>query len=272
MIDAHCHLQDERFSEPVENILERASKMGVTHVVCCGTRQQDWEKVYRLASEFRHVVAFFGVHPWFAGHLKDRWRESLEGMLDRIPSGVGEIGLDFTGGMPQKDVQISVAEAQLRIAAERKLPVSIHCRKGWGELIHLLDKVKLPAGGLVHGWSGSAEMIHAFEKRGMYISFGGSITRKGNIKAQRSIAAVSKRRLLLETDSPDMIPEGVEGNVNQPSNLAYIIETAALLRGTSPEQVDELTSRNARAFLKKILLPLDIAPNQQGYDAKGEKR
>ncbi len=253
MIDMHCHLQDSRFTEPIEKVIDRARSRGVTHFVCCGTNPGDWEAVSALANKFSRIVPFYGIHPWYVDNDFEDSLGYLTRMLSQRPCGIGEIGLDYTEGMADRKLQICVCRKQLKIAAERKLPVAIHCRKAWSDLINLLDQIRLSAGGLIHAWSGSSEMISAFEKRGMYISFGGSITRVRNKKAHKAVRCVSSERMLIETDSPDMVPEGIEAKVNEPCYLKEVAKAAAFYRDGSFEQIDNTTSRNAQNLLRGLI-------------------
>jgi len=247
LFDAHCHLQDERFSGRLPLIIDRARSAGVTRMSCCGCEESDWEAVRKIALEYKTVAPSFGLYPLNTARRSEKWREQLKSFLLSAPAaGVGEIGLDNSIESSENPEQEDVFIAQLRLARELQRPVTIHCRKAWGKLLEIIkreDGVKF--GGMLHTYSGSPEMVRPFEELGLNISFSGAITRPGNRRGCASLRAVSEERLLLETDSPDIMPVGAEGGYNEPANLPLIARAAALLRGKPVEAVAELTFNNA---------------------------
>ena len=135
---------------------------------------------------------------------------------------------------------------QLKLSQKYQRPVSIHCRGAWGAMPDLIKtNGGFGGGGLVHSWSGSSEMVKVFEKMGAYISFSGSVTGEKNKKAHRACKVVSRDRLLVETDSPDILPTGVDTELNEPMYIKKIIEKIALIRGEKEEDVALYTYENA---------------------------
>lgn len=253
LFDAHCHLQDERFSDRLPLIISRACSAGIGRMSCCGSEEQDWEAVKRIALEYEPVLPSFGLYPLNVVRRSGKWLEQLKSFLLSIPSGVGEIGLDNSIESGNNTEQEEVFIAQLRLARELRRPVTIHCRKAWGRLLEILkqeDGVKF--GGMLHTYSGSPEMVGPFEEMGLHISFSGAITRPGNKRGCESLRAVAGERLLLETDSPDLTPVGAEGGYNEPANLPLVARAAALLRGQSVEAVAELTYKNAERLFSFV--------------------
>jgi TatD DNase family protein len=217
--------------------------------MCCAVGPADWTAVERLGARQPRAAASFGVHPWRVRDLPDDWRVRLETLCSRNPrAGVGEIGLDFTDRSADRDRQQAVFAAQLDLASRLRRPVSIHCRKAWQALIELLEKHPLSAGGMIHAWSGSPELVDKMQRMGLSISFGGAVTHRRNRKARESARAVDAGRLLIETDSPDMLPAGCAGPLNEPANIVYIAREIAALRSVDPEAIAELTAANARAL------------------------
>jgi TatD DNase family protein len=244
--DAHCHLQDERLAPILDEALGRARDAGVGLFMCCGSEEGDWENVARIGRAHEGIRVSYGVHPWYIADLSDAWVDHLKEYLMRFPaSGVGEIGLDFAVRGAERDRQMEVFERQLDLAVELQRPVSIHCRKAFAAVADALRR-RETAGGVMHSWSGSPEMMREFETLGMYISFSGSITRTRNKRGHASVQAVSPDRLLLETDSPDLAPIGFEDRPNEPANLRVIAQTVARLLGRSREEVAKLSTENFR--------------------------
>lgn len=255
LFDAHCHLQDGRFLNYLPLIISRACSAGISRMSCCGSEELDWEAVRKIALEYKAVLPSFGLYPLNVARRSGKWLEQLKSFLLSIPSGVGEIGLDNYIESGNNAEQEEVFIAQLRLARELQRPVTIHCRKAWGRLLEIIkreDGVKF--GGMLHTYSGSPELVRPFEELGLNISFSGAITRPGNKQGCASLRVVAEERLLLETDSPDLMPVGAEGGHNEPANLPLVVRAAALLLGKPVETVAELTFNNAnRLFCFKEL-------------------
>jgi len=220
----------------------------VRRMLCCGSEEADWADVARVGAGYGGAVACaYGVHPWYVDKLNDGWEARLEGYLrDDCSAAVGEIGLDNAVD-PRNDVrQADVFARQLEIAGRLKRPVSIHCRKAWGGLLSILRGAGgLRFGGAIHSYSGPPDLVGELESLGCCVSFSGSILIPGGRRAAESLKTVSRDRLLIETDSPDILPRGAPGPHNEPANLAVILHKAAEILGEPPENVASRTFENA---------------------------
>jgi TatD DNase family protein len=167
---------------------------------------------------------------------------------------VGEIGLDQVVKATSMEKQEEVFTIQLALAIDFDVPVNIHCRKAWEQLIRNLKRYwKKGAPFVIHSFSGTVDTIEPLTALGAYFSFSGSLTRSHNKRAHKSIGAVPIDRLLVETDAPDIPPEIGHAidykKPNEPVNIVYIVEKAAELLGMKPEEVASLTWENScRAF------------------------
>jgi len=254
LFDAHCHLQDERLAGRLAEVLSRAEKAGVRRMLCCGCHERNWSTVLALAQAHPEIVPSFGIHPWYMEGRTAGWLKTLERFLAGHPSGVGEIGLDHAASPRADKEQEAVFIAQLRLARRLKRPVSLHCRKAWESLLGILHaEGGVEWGGLMHSYSGPAELVKPLEEMGLYISFSGAVTRPGNKRGQRALAAVSPDRLLIETDSPDLPPLGSPGAVNEPANLTLVAAGVADILGRSIDWVAEQTFANASRLLAGII-------------------
>ena len=226
--DTHTHLQDISFGPDRGRVVENARKQGVLKLLCCATGPRDWEAVYQLALKYEgFLVPAFGVHPLYLEELVEGWEERLEGYLKKIPSAVGEIGLDFWVKDAEAEKQVEVFEKQLELAEKYERPVSVHCRKAWDALLKIWKekgrKVKI----VMHSYSGSADTLKILLKGEVFFSFSGAVTRPGHVKTVKALSAVPHDRILFETDSPDLIPWGCEGTRNEPGFLPLIVHSAA---------------------------------------------
>lgn len=246
LFDAHTHIQDLRLYRIRDKIIERSLEGGVWKIMCCGTHEGDWGAVLEMESNYQPVVASLGIHPWFVESRGADWLDKLETLIKNSSASIGEIGLDRLVADRNDSEQETVFIEQLKLSHKYQRPVSLHCRKAWGVMPDLIKtNGGLPYGGLVHSWSGSVEMVKVFEKMGASISFSGSVTRENNKKAHQACRAVSKERLLIETDSPDLLPSGIDAALNEPVYIKKVLATVAAIRGEKEEDVALYSFENA---------------------------
>ena len=250
LYDAHNHFQDPRLVAHHEQIVQHLQAVGLKKMVVNGTRENDWPTVLKLARQHEFIVPSFGYHPWYLDQRTSDWESRLQEHLDAIPSAVGEIGLDRWMKNHDREMQERMFVTQLRIAAERNLPVSIHCLKAWGPLLELLQYNPLPDRGfLLHSYGGSAEMIPRFAKLGAYFSISGHFAHDRKAKQLENFKSVPLDRLLIETDAPEMWPpESVNRfplhGINHPANIGVIYEFVAEQLNQSAGDLADQTAQN----------------------------
>jgi len=256
-VDSHCHLHDERVFPDMPQLVARARKAGIRKMVSCATMEENFDRTAGLAAAHGEILPCFGIHPWFLDSLSCDWQQHLETVLTAHRSGIGETGLDFMDKRANRDLQIRVFSHHLKLAMDLERPINIHIRKAWDTFIHLLKKLgPLKTPGLVHSYSGSADMVPLLEKYNLYISFSGSVTRPNAKKGIRALGAVSKERLILETDTPDIypsIPGYSENKRNEPENLPAIAQIAALRANMGFEELVNHAYNNSLTLFKAIL-------------------
>jgi len=168
------------------------------------------------------------------------------GKKDKVVA-IGEIGLDYHYDLSPRDVQQSVFIDQLAIAKEVKLPIVIHNRESMADMVRILEQHFSPEyGGIMHSYSGSAEMAKVFLDMGFYLSISGSLTFKNARKLPEVVAMMPLDRLLVETDSPYLTPTPHRGKRNEPAYVRLVAEEIARLRGISFEEVSEITLENTK--------------------------
>jgi TatD DNase family protein len=256
--DAHNHLQDDRFGGRQSELLAACERIGVAKMVVNGACESDWPQVLALALENKMVLPSFGYHPWYLHERTPDWLRTLEKFLDTVQSAVGEIGLDrWKPDLPYAG-QEEAFLAQLSLAAERNLPVSIHCLQVWGRLLELLQNHPRPACGLVlHSFGGPAEMIPSFAKLGAYFSFPGNFLHERKLKQRETFRKVPADRLLIETDAPDQhlpaeknqfpLTDADGQPLNHPANLGAVYAGLAEFLG---EKTKTLATRVEENFLR----------------------
>lgn len=239
--DAHNHLQDERLAPRREEILAALQRENIARMVVNGSSEEDWPAVLELARRFPQVIPSFGYHPWYIKQRSANWDQVLIHFLEQTRSAVGEIGLDKWIKDYDLPDQEKVFARQLEIAAERDLPVSIHCLQAWGKLFELLSAGPRPdCGFLLHSFGGPREMIEPLARLGAYFSLPGYFANERKSKQRETFLQVPPERLLIETDAPDQplptervkypISDAKTGKpLNHPGNLAAVYEFAAEL-------------------------------------------
>lgn len=245
LIDTHCHLNDPSFANSLDDVLDRARRAGVVQLVVPAYDRASLSGTLELARRYPGVVLpAFGVHPWY---LEDGALEELRGYLDSEETvAVGEVGLDLAPGMAPVEVQERVFVTQLDTAAERGLPVLVHCRKAHGMMLDILGAYRGKVTAVLHSFSGSAEVMERFLDLGCYISFSGSVTRERAKKYHRCARLVPAERFLLETDAPSIATQTTVASLVEPSHTREVAVKVAELRGVSPEEVCRLSTQNAR--------------------------
>jgi TatD DNase family protein len=211
LYDAHNHLHDARLNSLNRGaVVAELAKFGLQRMVVNGTEPEDWTAVETLARALPEVVMpSYGVHPWRVAEAGNDWFPRLQRMLDRArgPVGIGEVGLDRWIEDPAVELQETIFRAQLRLAAERNLPLTIHCLRAWGPLVQILREEELPARGfLIHSVGASPETIRELSFLGAYFSVSGPFGDPAKLKYQEALRAIPPDRLLIETDAPDMLP------------------------------------------------------------------
>ncbi|MBE0543688.1 MAG: TatD family hydrolase [Verrucomicrobia bacterium] len=298
LYDAHNHLHDDRFGGRQAELLAACARGGVVRMVVNGSCEADWPQVLALARGFSavntargstgrrklecgdapqssygptlpeaaaghgpalRIIPSFGYHPWYIHERTPNWQANLICVLDQVPSAIGEIGLDrWKPDLPYEG-QEEVFVAQLRLAAERNLPASIHCLQAWGRMLEILKSESRPARGfLLHSYGGPKEMVKTFADLGGYFSLPGYYAHERKQRHLEAFRHVPLERFLIETDAPDQcLPDSrnrfpledaaSDKAINHPANLGAVYAFAAELLEQPVEtlaaQVEENFSR-----------------------------
>jgi TatD DNase family protein len=198
-----------------------------------------------LAKKYDFFYATVGVHPHSADEMTEETIEKLKQLAsyEKVVA-IGEIGLDYYYDNSPRDIQRYWFERQLRLASELHMPVTIHDRDAHGDVMEILKRNNNR--GIIHCYSGSAEMAEELVKMGYYLAFGGSLTFKNAKNPVLAAAVVPLDRLLIETDCPYLAPEGFRGKRNDSSLIFAVCDKLAEIKGITREEMAEITSQNAR--------------------------
>lgn len=255
--DSHAHLHDERYETSVwgstDGMLNSALEVGLCGMVNIGTNLEDAKKAIDFAEKYPFVYAAVGMYPsesQYAGDKLDAHLYEIEKMMSHPKVvALGEIGLDYHYEDTDKTVQQYAFDAQMQMAERYNMPVVIHDRDAHGDAMDIIRKYP-NVNGMLHSFSGSAEMARQLTNLGWYISFSGPVTYKNAAKVKEAAQIVPDEFLLSETDSPYLPPTPHRGEMNYPGYVAYTVKAIAELRGKSEEEIASLTVENAKRFFR----------------------
>lgn len=252
LIDSHAHITYESLN--TRQIIKDMKKDNLYAIINVCSSVKDGAEIIKLATQNENIYAAIGVHPEHAEEYNPKEFEKLVLASCKNPKvvAIGEIGLDYHYTKDNKELQKQVFISQLKLAAKAGLPVIIHMRDAFDDMISILKQNinLLDNSGVMHCFSGDAEMAKEFVKLGFYISFSGTITfKKQNTDV---LHAVPQDRLLVETDCPFLSPEPFRGKVNTPKNIHFVAEKIANVLGIEKGEFKQLTINNTKALFKKI--------------------
>lgn len=252
LFDSHAHLYDKAFDADREELIERLQG----NLACIMIPSENLEtsrKAVALAEVYSFLYAAVGIHPHEAKTAEEGTLEALAGLAKNHQKvkAIGEIGLDYYRMRSEKEVQKKWFALQLELAKSLDLPVIIHDREAHGDILTLLKEHKSDRlRGVIHCFSGSAETARELMKLGFYISFAGPVVYRGSTRLRKAAAEVPLDRMLIETDSPYLTPPPKQGQRNDPSNVFYVAEQIACIKGIPASEVMDRTARNAAAVYR----------------------
>lgn len=262
LIDTHSHLYEPEFNEDRDAAVERAREAGVVRLLFPAIDSESHERMFAAARRYDPFCAvMMGLHPTSVND-NPHWREELalveryltEGPpagIDRFV-GVGEIGLDFYWSRDFMAEQSEAFVAQLRLASRLGLPVAIHTRDAWSEMVEILEcegEAARSRGerlrGVLHAYSDGVESYRRLRHAGDFrFGIGGVVTFKKSPLAE-VVREMALEDLLLETDCPYLTPAPFRGKRNESGYILYICRKIAELKGLEAEEVARVTTQNA---------------------------
>jgi TatD DNase family protein len=251
-IDAHCHLD---FNPNVQQEIQKALEIGVSGGILGGTAIKDWPTHQQFCKDHPSFYWTLGVHPVYL--KEDGISNSFEDVAwqmihsDCPPIGIGELGLDRKFRPRASDeIQIQAFRKQLAFARDCHLPVVLHLVANHGLALDILKKDGLPKEkGMIHAFASAPELAQAYLKLGLKLSFGGVATWENAVKVKKSIEVCPLDCLLVETDSPDQAPEGID-EVHGLNMLVYIASKIAQIKGLHTDKILQVSTENLKGLFK----------------------
>lgn len=250
IFDSHAHYDDSSFDDDRDELIESIRQNGVIGVLNCGTSMESSRQSIKLAEKYDFFYAAVGIHPEYASIINSEVITELRNLCtyEKVKA-IGEIGLDYHyEENPPREVQKNAFIKQMELAEELNLPVVIHDRDAHEDTMNII-KMFPGVKGVLHCFSGSAEMARECFKLGYYIGFTGVVTFKNAKKAVQVAREVPLDRFLLETDCPYMAPEPNRGKRNQSVYIKFIISKMAEIKGLDEGQIEEYSVRNIKRLL-----------------------
>ena len=254
LIDSHCHLDFPDFGDELHEVVARAGRAGISHMVTISTHVTKFPQVKAVAERFDNVFCTVGIHPHEAGSEPEVSVEELTEMSSHPKVvGIGETGLDFFYEHSPRDIQERQFRTHIAVARNTGLPLIVHTRDADIDTIRILEEehAKGPFPGLIHCFSASQKLAERMVDIGFYISFSGIVTFKKADELRQVAAVVPEDRVLVETDSPYLAPVPRRGKRNEPAYTAFTAAKVAEVRGIAPSELAATTTANFRRLFTK---------------------
>ena len=251
--DTHCHFDFPEFDQDRAAIWQNCQMHGVEHLIIPSVAPEYWRRAAECSDHLNGIYWAVGLHPWW---LTPDWGVAVASFQCQLVAAlnhkkcvaVGECGLDAHVDVPMLQQQEWLM-AHLAIAAQLDLPVILHCRQAHAELLRCLKpfpKVR----GVLHGFSGSAELAKQYWQLNIALGVGGVITYARASKTQKAVKSLPQEAIVLETDAPSMPLAGWQGQRNSPEHIPLVAQALATLRGETLADVSTYTEANAKRLFK----------------------
>lgn len=257
IIDTHAHLDDERYSEDLDEVIANAKRAGVEGVLIPGADIDDLYKAQKIARENENIYFAAGVHPY---HYKQYDEKILRGFLrDEKCIAVGECGLDYYRLPDDEDEKrVEKAEQQevfwlhIELAKSVKKPIIVHIRDANDDSKRVLQESNAKeVGGVLHCYNASQHLLSLADD-GFYFGIGGVLTFKNAKSLVEVLPHIPLEKLLVETDAPYLTPHPYRGKRNEPAYTRHVVEKIAELLDKDVQEIENLTTKNAKRLFKEF--------------------
>lgn len=263
VIDTHAHLDDPAFDHDRDEVFAQAAAAGVRTVINVGFRPERWPTTIALTDAYPLARHMLGLHPQHAGEWSPTIGDQLVELLKTTsPAALGEIGFDYFRDGPTAAEQHAAFEDQVAIAADLDLPIVIHQRAAEEDLMNALTRVSASSQVLLHSFDGTNRLAKMVNDRGFYVGVGGLATRAGSVELRQALGSIPLERVVLETDSPYLVPAGVKNRRNTPANVPLIAERMAPVWDVDQETFAAVTTVNAERFFGLVPVNGQRSPNE----------
>jgi TatD DNase family protein len=259
LIDSHCHLDDPRYGEGLDAVLDRARQAGVGVMLTVCTRLSEFAAVRAIAEAHNGLWCSVGVHPHDAAEEGIADPAAIVPLTDHPKViGIGETGLDFHYDNSPRPDQRSNFARHIEGCQETGLPLIVHTREADEETIQFLREGTASGNlrGVIHCFSSSRELAEKAIEFGFYISLSGIVTFNQAEELRDIVRDLPLDRIMVETDAPYLSPVPKRGRLNEPSYVAHTAAKVAELKGLEPEELARRTSENFYRLFDKARPPV----------------
>ena len=257
IIDTHCHLDDERYIDDIDEVINRAKEQGIERFIIPGADATTLKRAVELSELYDEVYFAVGIHPY---HAKEYNKDYLQKFVKHPKCvAIGECGLDYYR-LPdtikeieeEKKLQKEVFIEHIEMAKELKLPLIVHIRDSSADCLEILQEYAGEEGGVLHCYNADESLLKLSD-RGFFYGIGGVITFKNAKKLINVYPKISIDKLIIETDAPYLTPHPHRGKRNEPSYTKLVALKMSELSNIEQKVLEEITTSNARKLFFKIV-------------------
>jgi len=250
LVDTHCHLDDTRYIDDIEEVLENARQNGVEKFIIPGADPETLERAVELAEMYENIYFSVGVHPYDAEHYDKSHLEKFIGHAKCVA--IGECGLDYFR-LPESQEEIEEEKAlQKKVfldhilwAKEMHKPLIVHIRESSADCLAMLEEHAGKEGGVLHCYNADESLLK-LSKKNFYYGIGGVLTFKNAKKLIHVYPKIPQDKLLIETDAPYLTPHPHRGERNEPAYTTFVADKMAELSALSRSEIEKLSTQNAQ--------------------------
>ena len=243
LIDTHCHILSSEY-ENLDEVIKLSFDNNLDKMIINGFDLDSSDEAVELSKKYDNIYSAVGIGPENVDNVTTNDIERIRELTrNKKVVAIGEIGLDYYWTKDTKEKQIFVFKEMLKIAKECNLPVIVHLRNATLDTYNLLKEYNVT--GVMHCYSGSLDMAKEFIKLGFLIGVGGVVTFKNAKEIKNVVTNIDIKNMVLETDSPYLSPEPNRGKKNIPSNVYFVAEKIADLKGIGVDEVISITGKSA---------------------------
>ncbi|MDE6861766.1 MAG: TatD family hydrolase [Alistipes sp.] len=258
LIDTHSHIYDEAFDDDRDAVVARAAEAGVTTLMLPDIDSSSRDRMFDLARKYPGMcLPMLGLHPTSVND-NPHWRDEIdqvERLLHEPPAeriyGIGETGLDLYWSSDFLAEQSEAMRAQIELAIEGDLPVVIHTRSAWDQMISLISDYKSRSlRGIFHAFAADVATYRRLRDCGDFVFGIGGVATFKNSRMEPVLQEIPLEQMVLETDAPYLTPVPFRGRRNESAYVTYICQKVAEVKGISPDEVAERTTATARRIFR----------------------
>ena len=248
IVDSHCHLDDAKLFEQLDEIVKRAIENQVKYLLTICTTLNSFEKIKFIINKYKNIFGTFGIHPHETKNFKDINSEIIQKNVKKYNKivGIGETGLDYYYTHSDKSYQKRSFVEHINAASELKIPIIVHTRNAEKDTYEILksEKKNSDLNILIHCFTGTSDFAKKLLDLDCYISISGIVTFENSSDLLNTVKNIPIDRLLVETDSPYLAPTPYRGKINEPSYIKHTVNKISSIKGLSLEKTMEKTSNN----------------------------